>query len=374
MVMMTGLLIGFTNIFFLQDDYPYINELVAFCMSVVCMVLNRYRYYMLATYLFLLSLNYSIFYLNEYYDISTAAYLFYFPVILCVALLHNPTKGLGHTLVFFGISFLFMGLSVFGEFEFIRNTNISTHNNSLLFSYNLSISIVVSAMMVILVIKVIDNQNFQLMRALRKEKFNQEKISQTLKEKEVMLSELHHRVKNNLSIISSLLNLQIASTHNEEAKHLLTESRNRVASMSLVHEKLYRKKDFSKIEFDQYIKELVTELVRASPENIGTSFSLVPCTHDISVAIPAGLIVNELVTNSIKHAFKNLPVEAVITINLRMEKNLTYLEIRDNGKGFNFDNSKTHSLGLSLIESLVEQIDGKLEYHKENGSVYLLVF
>lgn len=376
MVMMTGLLIGFTNIFFLQEDYPYLNELVTFCMSAMCMVLNRYRYYMLATYLFLLSLNYSIFYINEYYDISTAAYLFYFPVILCVALLHNPTKGLGHTLVFFLLSFLFMGLSIFGEFDFIRNENISTHNNELLFSYNLSISIVVSAMMVILVIKVIDNQNFQLMRALRKEKFNQEKLSQALNEKEVMLSELHHRVKNNMSVISSLLNLQMASTTNEEARHLLTESRNRVASMSLVHEKLYRKKDFSKIEFDQYVKELVTELVRSSPEPIGTLFTLVPCGQDISVAIPAGLIINEIVTNSLKHAFKQLAVKPLITVDLQVKENKTYLEIRDNGTGFDFEASKTagFSLGLSLIESLVEQIDGRLEYRKDNGSVYLLVF
>ena len=110
MVMMAGLLIGFTNVFFLHNDYPYVNVLLTFFLSALCLVLNHYKWYMTATYLFLVSLNYSIFYINEYYDISTGTYLFYFPVILCVALLHNPKRGIKHTLLFFGISFAFMAL------------------------------------------------------------------------------------------------------------------------------------------------------------------------------------------------------------------------------------------------------------------------
>lgn len=373
---MTGLLIGFTNIFFLHEDYPYVNELIAFLLSAFCLVLNSYKWYMFATYLFLFSLNASIFYINEYYDISTAAYLFYFPVILCVALLHNPSKGIKPTFIFFAISFLFMGLSIFGEFDFIRNPNINTYNNELLFRYNLSIAIVVSTMMVILVIRVIDSQNYQLMRALKKETENQERLSQTLHEKEVMLSELHHRVKNNMSVISSLLNLQIGSTQNEEAKRLLAESRSRVASMSLVHEKLYRKKDFSRIAFDQYIHELVTELVRAAPDRINTSFNLVPIELDISIAIPVGLVINEMVTNSLKHAFKDQSTHCTVAVNMTVESGKTRLEITDNGRGFDFESSRIAgtSLGLVLIESLVDQVDGNLSYSRHNGSVYVLVF
>lgn len=375
---MIGLLIGFTNIFFLHHDYPYINELITFLLAACCIVLNHFKHYTFSTYLFLFSLNFSIFYVNEYYDMSTAAYLFYFPVILCVALLHNPIRGLKHTLIFFTISFLFMGFSIFGEFDFIRSPHISDHKNQLLFSYNLSIAIVVSALMVVLVIQVIDRQNFQLMRALKKEKFNQEKISQALKEKEVMLSELHHRVKNNLSVISSLLNLQMNSTENEEAKKLLTESRNRVASMSLVHEKLYRKKDFSKIAFEAYLRELVNELIRASSlkEKTTINFSLVPCELDISVAIPVGLVVNEIITNSIKHAFGQLAITPVINVSMTVENNQTRLEISDNGKGFDYENRKQNStsLGLTLIESLVEQVDGRVVYKNHGGSVYTLVF
>jgi two-component sensor histidine kinase len=376
LMMMAGLIVGFTNIFFLLGDYPYLHELVAFVLSVLCLVLNSKGYYMTATYLFLFSLNYAIFYISEYYDISTGTYLFYFPVILCVALLHNPKRGIKHTLIFFAISFAFMGLSVFIDFDFIRNYNVSAENNVLLFQYNLCISIVVSIVMVVLVIQVIDSQNYQLMHALKQETSNQEKISQSLKEKEVMLSELHHRVKNNMSVISSLLNLQISSTPNTEAKRLLTESRNRVVSMSLVHDKLYQKKDFSKISFDSYLRELVTELVRASPDRVDTQFALEPCEIDISVAIPVGLVVNEMVTNSIKHAFKNLPIEARVSVNLHTEGGKKILEVCDNGKGFDYDTGKAagSSLGLFLVESLVEQVDGTLSYGQENGSRYVLVF
>lgn len=376
LVMMTGLLIGFTNVFFLQEHYPYLNELFAFCLCVCCIVLNRYGFFTLSTYLFLVTLNSSIFFINEYYDISTASYLFYFPVILCVALLHNPLRGIKHTLLLFLISFLFMGLSIFFDFDFIRNHNVSTQNNELLFRYNLSIAIVVSTMMVVLVIQVIDSQNFQLMRALKEGQDQQEKISQALREKEVMLSELHHRVKNNLSVISSLLNLQMGSTDNEEAKRILADSRNRVASMSLVHEKLYRKKDFSQIDFHQYVQELVTELVRASPDRISAGFELEPLLLDISLAIPIGLIINEMVTNSIKHAFKGLGTEARVHIRLYHKNEMCCLEIRDNGQGFDYDTalSAGASLGLSLMESLVDQVDGQLKYSRNGGSCYLLSF
>ena len=143
-----------------------------------------------------------------------------------------------------------------------------------------------------------------------------------------------------------------------------------------MHDKLYRKKDFSKIAFDSYLRELVTELVRASPDPVSTNFILEPCEIDISVAIPVGLVVNEMVTNSIKHAFKDLPIEARVSVNLHSSGGKKILEVSDNGKGFDYDTGKAtgSSLGLFLVESLVEQVDGNLTYGQESGSRYVLVF
>jgi two-component sensor histidine kinase len=229
---------------------------------------------------------------------------------------------------------------------------------------------------VVLVIGVIDKQNFQLMRSLTKERSNQERISNSLKEKEIMLSEIHHRVKNNLAIITSLLNLQLNATTNEEAKKLLIDSRNRVLSMSMAHQRLYDKKNFSKIDFARYLEDLINELIDASPlkNHIVIKADCVRSEVELTKAVPVGLIVNEIITNSIKHAFpegKSSP-----QIQLSMERKAENLEVLicDNGIGFErevLDNE--NSLGLSLIDSLVEQIDGKLIYENLNGARYRLV-
>ncbi len=352
-------------------------ELSILFMAVASIFLNSKRKYSIALYGYLISINITIFYINEYYDRSTATFLFYFPLILCVALLHSPTKGIKHTVFYFFITLIFLGLSVFIDFPVLKNKLISQNTNAILFYYNLSFCIVISIILVLLVIQVFDSQNLRLTNALAKEKINQEKISASLREKEIMLSEIHHRVKNNMAVIGSLLNLQINSTSNEEAKRLLRDSRNRVLSMALVHEKLYKKKDFSKIEFDVYVNELITELINmanTSPK-IRVHTELNSCQIPISVAIPLGLIINEIITNSIKHAFTGNNPAPMISANLSIKSDRVHLFVADNGLGFNFNDRKIKSdtLGLMLVESLIGQLDASFEFDSTNGSAYTLI-
>lgn len=371
-----GLCVGFTNIIFLKDNYPLLPEAAAFVISCLTIFLNYKKQYDFATYLYLICLNTVIFFVNEYYHISTASYLFYFPLILCVALLHNPVKGIFNTVLYFTITLLFIVTSVLIDFDVFSNHEISVENNRILFYYNLIFSVVISVILVVLVIGVIDRQNFQLIRSLTKERSNQERISNSLKEKEIMLSEIHHRVKNNLAIITSLLNLQLNATTNEEAKKLLIDSRNRVLSMSMAHHRLYDSKNLSKIDFASYLEELINELIDASPlkNRITIQANCIKSEVELTKAVPVGLIVNEIITNSIKHAFPIEGKEPKIKLAIEKKSNNLIVDISDNGVGFErsgFSNDK--SLGLSLIDSLVEQIDGKLIFENLDGARYKLM-
>ncbi|HYG50676.1 MAG TPA: sensor histidine kinase [Flavobacteriales bacterium] len=372
-----GLLIGLTNIAFLGGNYPFLVESILFICSFATILLNKKHLYNVAIYGYLVSVNCAIFYVNEYYDITSAAYIFYFPLILCVALLHNPVAGLGQTVSYFIISAGFISASLFFEYPSLKNNAIPVSDNHLLFIFNLSFGVVLSMLLVIMFINLINKQNSELIESLGKEKTNQEKLSASLHEKEILLQEIHHRVKNNLTVISSLLNLQINNATQSESRQLLSDARNRVLSMSLVHQKLYKGRNFNKIQFDNYLVELTRDLLYASPlkDVIQLKESLEPCEMDISRAIPLGLIVNEIVTNSVKHAFKNYSGSAQITIELKKNRDF-YLRISDNGPGFDFETNKssTASLGLTLIESLAEQIDGKITCTAKNGSHYELVF
>lgn len=205
-----------------------------------------------------------------------------------------------------------------------------------------------------------------------------ESIEVTLKEKEVLLKEIHHRVKNNLQIISSLLNLQKNSLGNEEANYVIDETQNRIKAIALVHQKLYQSKNVGKIDFGNYLEELVEQqgvvffdaavLIR---KEINVSIAI-----NIDISVSLGLITSELIINSFKHAFVK-ENENVLTINLEEKEEGCYaLIIRDNGGGLppDYENSQKESLGMDLVKILTEQINGTLDYKFEKGAVFTINF
>lgn len=209
-----------------------------------------------------------------------------------------------------------------------------------------------------------------------KKKSNDE-IVESLKEKEVMLKEIHHRVKNNLQIISSILNLQSSFVSDENTLEILQESRNRIRSMAIIHENLYRTEDFSSINFADYLGNLVTNLIASYriQEVIHLDSNVDEIDLVLDQAIPCGLLVNELITNALKYAWtKN--EEGTIRMELRQTGSRVTLIIADNGSGLpnDFEDMSSDTLGLQLVVTLVEQLDGELIVSVNNGTEYLINF
>ncbi|WP_414576501.1 PAS domain-containing protein [Anabaena sp. CCY 9402-a] len=206
-----------------------------------------------------------------------------------------------------------------------------------------------------------------------------ETIKASLKEKEVLLQEIHHRVKNNLGIVSSLLQMQYRRTQDSPATAILLDSQNRIASIALVHEKLYRSDDLANIDFAQYIPDLTTHLFdsyNVSSTHIQLKIQVENVNLDIETAIPCGLIINELVSNALKYAF-SADRAGEIQVSLSQATNQTLiLIVRDNGVGLpaEFDSKKTKTLGMTLIQGLVKQLRGSLEINIHQGTEFKIYF
>jgi two-component sensor histidine kinase len=207
----------------------------------------------------------------------------------------------------------------------------------------------------------------------------EEQINESLKEKEMLLREIHHRVKNNMQIISSLLRLQSRDITDKKYNDMFTDSQNRIASMSLIHEKLYQSKGLARIDFNDYIRDLVNGLFQSYGVNgrIALSLDVRDISLGIDSAIPCGLIINELVTNSLKHAFpEGRKGEIRILLNPTGE-NMIELVVSDNGVSIpeDVDIKKTESLGLHLVTILVEnQLHGEINLDRSKGTEFLIKF
>ncbi len=196
----------------------------------------------------------------------------------------------------------------------------------------------------------------------------------SLKEKEILLKEIHHRVKNNLQIIASLLSLQSRYITDENVLNALKESQNRVKAMALVHERLYRSENLSDVALSDYLRFLIDNLFGfygATPQKVRLTFDAGDVKVDINKAIPIGLIINELVSNSLKHAFPE-GKKGELTITLRQEESSLLIAVHDTGPGIpaDFDWRNAKSLGLRLVISLVEQLQGTIELGRAGGTTF----
>ncbi len=219
-----------------------------------------------------------------------------------------------------------------------------------------------------------------LLHDITREREADERIKAQLKEKEVLLKEIHHRVKNNLQIISSLLNLQSTYIKDQQALGMFKESQNRVRSMALIHEKLYQSKDIARVDFAEYIRNLAGNLIRSygsSPAMVKLVIDADQISLGVDTAIPCGLIINELVTNSLKYAFPD-GRRGEIRVSLKRENGdgLYRLVIADNGVGLpaSIEPRKTATLGLQLVTTLVDQLNGSIEIKRGNGTEFIVTF
>jgi PAS domain S-box-containing protein len=210
----------------------------------------------------------------------------------------------------------------------------------------------------------------------------EEQLNTSLKEKEVLIKEVHHRVKNNLQIVSSLLSLQSETVKDEKIKEMMVESQNRIRSMALIHEKLYQSKELSRLDIRTYIAELVDNILISylSDKNIvSLNLDIEDIEFGVDVGIDIGLIITELISNSLKYAFPgDYKGEKKISVIIRKDEatGKNKFIVMDNGIGINadFNLAGSESLGLQLVDTLVNQLQGSLRFYNNNGTIVEILF
>jgi|GEM_PF-1894863 len=222
------------------------------------------------------------------------------------------------------------------------------------------------------------NHFIVLARNITTQKNYEDQLKASLNEKEILLKEINHRVKNNMQLISSLLGLQMSYINDEDTLAIFKDSQNRIISMSLIHQLLYQSKDFTNID----IKKYITDLVESIYSSLGINFRKIKLDIkvkgikiNINKAIPCGLIINELVSNSLKYAFKDME-KGTITITFYNNKENYVLSVKDNGIGIpkNINVNNTNTLGLKLISTLNDQLEGNLNIISKNGTEVKITF
>lgn len=206
----------------------------------------------------------------------------------------------------------------------------------------------------------------------------EQRLNDSLHEKEVLLQEVHHRVKNNMQVISSLFSLAASQQSNPTLSAMLKENQNRVQSMALVHEKFYRKTDLARVDFQDYLHDLVTHLFRSfgAVGRVQYVLQTEPVQLSVDSAIPCGLIANELLSNALKHAFPG-GRSGTVTVTLRqLEGAVVTLCISDNGTGLpsEFDTRKGNTLGLQLVRTLTDQLGGQIEILRQPNTTFTISF
>ena len=206
-----------------------------------------------------------------------------------------------------------------------------------------------------------------------------EVLNDSLAEKEVLLKEIHHRVKNNMQVISSMLRLQSGYIQDGQAREMFIESQHRVRSMALIHEKLYQSRDLAKVDFAEYIRHLTDYLFQSygvKPDSVHLEMDIQKISMNIYYAIPLSLILNELVSNSLKYAFPD-GIKGKIRVKMQQNQNKKIkLIVADNGVGFpqDLDFKNTESLGLQLVNTLVAQLEGTIEMENQEGTQFGIEF
>ncbi|MBA3665117.1 MAG: sensor histidine kinase [Bacteroidetes bacterium] len=238
------------------------------------------------------------------------------------------------------------------------------------------------AILLLIIVFLISNNYFSKNRApalfLTNEKINiqNSQIEQSLKEKEILIKEIHHRVKNNLQIITSMLSLQISKEEGTGSEAILREAKQRIDSIALTHQMLYQKDNLSSILIGEYLQNLVRQIESSLPSSnirLATELNIENRKINIDSAIPLGLLVNELLTNAYKHAFPN-NARGQITVSLKENKDECILVVKDNGVGLpaGYNSPEKKSMGMDLIFILADQLDAQLTIENDNGAHFML--
>jgi two-component sensor histidine kinase len=351
-----------------------IIEFSAFLCLVVFLI-NRSGHHVFATSFLLTFISTAIFFFDSYSGVFSGSFLYYFPLILAIAFVHDFKEKL---LLAFHLSLpmIFLLINLITHYKLFESAYLTDEDRYQMFFFNLLFSAASIGFFMYLTIANNIRESRIFEQRLNERKATEQAIKHALTEKEILLAEIHHRVKNNLAIIASLFNLQISTVENEDARNILLESKNRVKSMALIHDRLYKSDNMSDVDFSKYTKELIDEIQYSYPT---ISNSVIVNTHinnirlSVNTAIPCGLILNELLTNCYKYAFVNRS-NGIIDIEFISIGNMLRLTVKDNGVGLKEDYKESDSLGMVVIQSLSEQLDGQYKFMVDNGTCFELKF
>jgi|GEM_PF-1028535 two-component sensor histidine kinase len=327
------------------------------------MLFNAQVNYVYALYLFYLTASGVVFVLSYEMGENSMIYLFFFPLTISLITLLNKPEMNKHIRILGSVIMVLIFFNVvnirLGWFHNVLNTEeLDTVR---------LVNIFLSSFITLLFALALSRQN----------SIQENELLGLLKEKEILLAEVHHRVKNNMAIVTSLLNLKKETCTSDEAKEVLEDSKNRIYSMALIHKNIYGNRPIKNIDFRAYITELAEELVSvytATNGDVKLSVDAVDCHLHIDTAIPCGFIINELITNSLKHA-RVKGRDLVITIAMKKDGNNIHLTYADNGPGFFEDIARAkNSLGMTLIELLNQQLNARYFFKNNPGMVYDMKF
>jgi two-component sensor histidine kinase len=276
----------------------------------------------------------------------------------------------------FALIIVFLTINVGTNYTLFRSDILTDEKRSQMFMFNLIFSASAVGFFVYIMIQNNLKESYLYIQRIEERRQSEKLVKEALDEKNILISELHHRVKNNLAIISGLFSLKISDDLHEDAKNVLLESRNRVRSMALIHNRLYKSDSMTNVNFEEYAKELILEISASYPavsNSVKIDTDINNVSLNINAAIPCGLILNELLTNSYKHAFKD-KTNGEIQISFVDQNNTILMRVKDNGVGLPEEYKQKQSLGVTVIESLSEQLDGNFTFSNDNGTCFELKF
>lgn len=352
-------------VFFELFEYTFFRYECLFALIVLPLtfVFNYKKNYIWAVYCYYITDFIFFIPINLKMGLSSYSILFYFPMIISLVQLLGRRETLKHLIFLSSLCILTIVIVTIGlKFDTLRIVYDETLSSNLAL---LNILLGYTSTILLVLLLVIDYIK------------QEEVIRRVLKEKEILLAEVFHRVKNNMNIVTSLLSLKKNTSEQKEVKEALEECRSRVYSMALVHQNIFNENNLIGLNFKDYIKNLTDEIAKSLGDS--KTFDIILDTEEIelnlSTAIPCGLILNELITNSFKYALSD-ENRLQINISLKQLKNgMIELIVRDNGPGIPQSTLDANStLGIELVKSLSEQINGKYKFENKNGLQFTLDF
>ena len=325
-------------------------------------IFNHWKNYIWSAYIFNFIGFTFFFFINLAEGMHSYVSVFYFPIVISLIQLLGRRETIKHLIIIGVVCFISIVLIAFGlKYQWLPPlVNPEIEVNLAVFNIILGLFTAIA-----------------FITAVVKESLTQERqIKSMLNEKEILLAEVFHRVKNNMNIVTSLLNLKKNSSDSFEVRAALEECRSRVYSMALVHQKVFNSKNIVRLNFKDYANDLVNDIINSlnGSKIVKTKISMDDVFLELSNAIPCGLILNELITNSYKYAGRNGSI-IEIEIKLTTNENRIELEVRDNGPGIEKGGqSKPNSLGIELIKALTEQISAEYSFTNQNGLVFNMKF